>query len=202
MADAPQRDAAIGPEPGVGAASATGVVLTPRQGLTVVRLCAPLDAGPFTAALANAGLALPTVACTSGPWDAGLAFWVGPGEWWLVGADRALAEAAVRAHLPVPPRALVDLSHGRTVVRVAGGHAGDVIAKGCPLDLDPAAFPAGGCPQSVVAGVNLLLHRLPADDGFDLYIPRSYARHVWESLLLAGAEYGVGVTAAAVSTPE
>ena len=202
MPEAPQRDAAIRPEPGVGAASATGVILTPRQGLTVVRLCAPLDAAPFVAALANAGLGLPTVACTSGPWDEAVAFWVGPGEWWLVGADGALTEAAVRARLPVPPRAIVNLSHGRTVVRIGGARAGDVIAKGCPLDLDPAAFAAGGCPQSVLAGVNLLLHRLAQDDGFDLYIPRSYARHVWEWLLLAGAEYGVGITAAAVSTPE
>lgn len=195
MSDEPKREPAIWPEPGVGATSA-GVILTLHHGLTVLRLCAPLDTATFVVALAKTGLALPTVACRSDPWDEGMAFWVGPGEWWLVGADGTLTEAAVRARLPIPPRAIVDLSHGRAVVRVGGTHAADIIAKGCPLDLDPAAFPAGGCPQSVLAGVNLLLHRVPADTGFDLYIPRSYARHVWEWLKQAGAEYGVGVVAA------
>lgn len=198
MADAPHREPAIRPQQGVGGASATGIVLTLRRAVTVLRLSAPGDAAGFVAALVAAGLALPRDACMSGPWgETATVFWVGPGEWWLVDGDGALTETALRARLPARPRAIVDLSHGRTVVRVGGAKATELIAKGCPLDLYPVALPAGGCPQSVLAGVNLLLHRLPADAGCDLYIPRSYARHVWEWLHAAGAEYGIGVTAVA-----
>ena len=194
MPNVPERDSAVRLQPAADATDSAGVVLTVRLGITVLRLGAPLESEQFVAALAAADMPLPTVACRSASWDEGTVFWVSPGEWWLVGHNDTLAEPMLRSGLPVPPRALVDLSHGRTVIRIGGAHAGDVIGKGCPLDLDTDVFPVGGCPQSVLAGINLLLHRLPASRGFDLYTPRSYARHLWEWLLLAGAEYRVAVT--------
>ncbi len=195
MPEALPREPAIRPVQKVGTASTAGVVLTLRPAATILRLCAPLDHAPFVAALAAAGLSLPEDPCISEQWGDATAFWVAPGEWWLVDIGATLTETTIRADLPARPRAIVDLSHSRTIMRIGGSQAVDLVAKGCPLDLDPTAFPTGGCPQSVLAGVNLLLHRLPANAGFDLYVPRSYARHLWEWLQLAGAEYRISVAA-------
>jgi sarcosine oxidase subunit gamma len=72
-----------------------------------------------------------------------------------------------------------------------------VLAKGCPLDLHPRAFPPGACAQSLLAKVAVLIH-LQDDDrargpSFDVYVARSFAHYLWMWLEDAGREYGVQI---------
>ena len=86
--------------------------------------------------------------------------------------------------------AITDVTDGRVAFRVAGPSARDVLAKGCPLDLHPRAFPPGRCAQSLLAKASVLIHLV--DDGpergpsFDVYVARSFADYLWTWLEDAG----------------
>jgi sarcosine oxidase subunit gamma len=70
---------------------------------------------------------------------------------------------------------VVDQSHGRAVLRLAGRRARDVLAKGCRLDLHPRAFRPGRCAQTVIAQVAVLLHQGDERPTYDLYVFAGYA---------------------------
>lgn len=131
------------------------------------------------------GLDLPQVPNTVAG-DNPRALWLGPDEW-LVAGDVDVAALEARGAL------VVDVGHARAVLTLGGPGARDVLARGCPLDLDTRAFPVGGCAQSRLARLSVLLHRR-AVDRFDLYVGRSYAVACWQWLVAAAAEHGYAVT--------
>lgn len=153
------------------------------------------DAGEATFADAVAGVlgfGLPTTPnTTAGAGDA-VALWLGPDEWLLVGdagLGPRLAAALAGRHF-----AATDVTEGRTIIRLRGPRARDLLAKGCALDLHPAAFPAGAVAQSLLAQADIVLHRV-ADEGeaavFDLYVARSVAPYLWNWLVDAAMEFGL-----------
>lgn len=81
-------------------------------------------------------------------------------------------------------------SHGRVVLRLSGARAPDVLAKGCPLDLHPSAFPAPGAGHTSIEKMPVLV--VKRDDGptFDLAVGRSYARSFAHWLCEAAREFG------------
>lgn len=116
------------------------------------------------------------------------ALWLGPRSW-LVASGGPLGDfASARDALNAAGGALFDLSASRVAYAVRGARAVDVLAAGCPLDLDAHAFPPGRCAQSVFARVNALYCR--AADGFVVMVPRSFGRDVWHGLGEAAREYG------------
>ena len=68
----------------------------------------------------------------------------GPGQWLAVsetlGNDTLARDLAQRLK---GLASISDQSGGRTVLRISGPRARDVLAKGLPIDLDPRAFPSG-----------------------------------------------------------
>jgi sarcosine oxidase subunit gamma len=122
------------------------------------------------------------------------ALWLGPRSWLLVSGVPLADFAAARDALCAAGGALFDLSASRVGYAVRGRRAVDVLAAGCPLDLDADAFAPGRCAQSVFARVNALYCR--AADGFVVMVPRSFARDVWHGLCEAGREYGYEVESA------
>lgn len=135
------------------------------------------------------GLPLPLVPNTTSAGPDRTVLWLGPDEWLVSGC---LNTSTIDA-LTTACTALVDISHGRSVIRLAGRHAPALLAKGLPLDLHPRSFGPGRCAQSVLARCNVLLHQLDSRPTYDLYAMRSYARSVTHFLLQAGAEYGCRV---------
>jgi sarcosine oxidase, subunit gamma len=127
------------------------------------------------------------------------AIWLGPDQW-LITCPRddvrhhmqALREALQDVH-----SAITDVSDGRVAFRLSGPSARDVLAKGCPLDLERPAFKAAMAAQSLLAKASVLIH-LVADEAaggptFDVYAGRSFAHYVFTWLEDAGREYGVQV---------
>ncbi|MBC8240604.1 MAG: hypothetical protein H8E30_09015, partial [Alphaproteobacteria bacterium] len=106
--------------------------------------------------------------------------WVAPGAWFLVGAEAAGWHDIV-TRVAETGGALSELSHARTVFRIAAGPAQDILAKDCPLDLRPASFAPGYCAQSILAGVGMLVHYLADGRHIDIYVARSYGQfiHAW-----------------------
>jgi heterotetrameric sarcosine oxidase gamma subunit len=137
--------------------------------------------------------------------DGSLVIGSGPGDWLVlgpVGEGRALrhrlAEIAA-AHAGTELVTVLDLTHGRALMRLTGTRAAATLAKLCGIDLADASTPDGTAFRSSVAG---LVTDVIRDDqqgpsgpvpSYLLHCERSYGQYLFDALLDAGAEFGVGV---------
>jgi sarcosine oxidase subunit gamma len=184
---------------GAEAPAGPGIVLAERRGFAMVQVAAiggeteAVRRG-ITTAVGLTPDAQPNRAVSSGRTTV---LWVGPGRWLVVEPERADAslESLLRSALPASQAALVDLGSSRTVLRIAGRHARDLLAKGCPVDLHPRAFPAGACAQTLLGHVQMLVHAVDDGSTLDIYVARSFGLTVWEFLTESAAEYGYRVEA-------
>jgi methylglutamate dehydrogenase subunit D len=121
----------------------------------------------------------------------------GPGQWLAV--SEALANEALASELAAQLQGLAsvsDQSGGRTVLRVGGNRARDVLAKGLPLDLDPRAFPLGSAATSAISHIGLQLWQADDTRSYDIAIFRSLSESFWRWLTASAAEFGYEVTPA------
>ena len=114
---------------------------------------------------------------------------IAPGRFFIAGVAPDLAQR-LEAALPSSDAAVTNLSHGRVILRLQGAAAGNVLAKGVALDLDPATFAAGRVAQTAIHHIDVLVHR-QAEMVFDLWVLRGFAEALAEWLLDAGLEYGI-----------
>ena len=125
--------------------------------------------------------------------------WLAPAEWLIVTATDAGDALAGKLAAAVADHggSVVDVGDARTVLVLHGPNAGDVLMKGCPLDLHPDAFRPGDCAQSLLARAAVILCRRKDDaDGgasFEIHVARSFAAYLWAWLEDAAGEYGVQV---------
>jgi sarcosine oxidase subunit gamma len=152
----------------------------------------PADKG-FMSALGRAlDLLLPTEPCQSATKGEIGALWIGPDQWLITCAKADVARLSARLGQAVQGMhaAVTDISAGRTVFRLAGPSALDVVAKGCPLDLHPRVAKPGHVAGSVFAKITVLLHLREADV-VDLHLGRSFADYLWAWLEEAGMDCGL-----------
>jgi sarcosine oxidase subunit gamma len=146
--------------------------------------------GPAADAVGSAlGVALPVEPGTSAAGGDVTVLWLGPDEWLAVGppdTSRDLA-ARLRDAVGAEPASVVDVSARRTTIAVDGARARDLLAHGCSLDLHPHVFPVGRCAQTLVAHTQVIV--VATDTGFRLMVGSSYAHHLADWLVDAGAEY-------------
>lgn len=183
-------------EPGVfGAAAQDGpaVRLSERRPGAMLQVCAGAGEAAPEALLSRLGItAMPESnrALNSAGFTV---MWSGPGRWLLAShEDAGLDFDNLRAGIESAGGALTDLSHARSVIRVAGDRAVDVLFKGCPLDLE--TFGQDACTATLLSHVSVQLHRA-SDECFDIYVFRSFGLSLWEWLLDASLEFGVEVIA-------
>ena len=176
----------------------TGVRMSERPAGGRISLRGDTDDRAFMAAVGQAlDMVLPADPNTSASAGGVTAIWLGPDEW-LLTTDADQAATLLRTlqdALAGLAAAIVDVGDAATVIALSGPNAGDVLAKGCPLDLHPDVFAPGRVAQTIVAQADAILHRV--DDGdeasFDIHVRRSFAEYLWLWLADAGLEYGVGV---------
>ena len=89
---------------------------------------------------------------------------------------------------------IVDLTSTNAGVLVSGPLAYRLLSKIVELDLDPAVFADGSCVQGKAAEVYVLVIRSDIADTltYQLYVPRDYGEYLWETLLHAGKNEGIG----------
>ncbi len=145
--------------------------------------------------------ATPPPACRVRPGKGDLQLiWLGPDEWLAVAPpDQAHLAGVLSQALAGQHVAVNDVSDNYTTIQVSGPQSIELLAKGCPLDLHPLAFPNGGCAQSLVAKAEVILVR---DDTlselrFHLMLRPSFAEYLWAWLSDAAGEYGLSVLASA-----
>lgn len=108
-------------------------------------------------------------------------------------AKNADVLAAVRKAVPAAQGAVIDQSHGRVALAVAGPKVEDTLSKLFAVDFHIAAFPAGTGIATAHHVIFALIWRESAER-FILFPHRSFARAFLSDLIRAGAEYGVVVS--------
>jgi sarcosine oxidase subunit gamma len=111
------------------------------------------------------------------------ALWLGPDEWLLVadGADAADMGGLLESVLEGTAHSLVDVSHRQIGLVASGPAAARVLSAGCPLDLDPHAFPVGFATRTLFDKVEIVLWRR-AEVTFHAEVWRSFAPYLAGSL--------------------
>ena len=183
-----------------GAGGTPGLTLSERRRLAIVHVAGDAGDPAFTDAVrGQTGLDLPIEANTTATGGGRTILWLAPNRWLVVcaGEESAALETGLRDALGSTFAAVNDVSQGRTVIRVAGARARDLLAKGCPLDLHASAFPTGACGQSSLAKINVLVHSV--DSGadapiLDVYVARGFALSLWEFLTDGAGEFGYTIS--------
>jgi len=136
------------------------------------------DAGFAGAVRGVLGIALPVAANTVAQTDDHVAYWLGPDEW-LVATRNDSAALAARLRDALGPTfcAVTEVGGGNEVLVLDAGHARDLLAQECPLDLHPDAFGPGQCAQTRFAKAAVLLRPL-ADGRIEVIVRRSFADYL------------------------
>ena len=133
-----------------------------------------------------------------------LLIWSGPDQF-LVSARRAAKSAMDTARSAFAGMAsLSEQSDGRSLIRISGPRARDMLAKVCSLDLHPAVFPVGAAAATSIDHTSVNLWRGKDADGeamFHLLVFSTFAESLWHTLLDFGAEYGIAIDAAEAWQP-
>lgn len=181
----------------LGAPGAAGVTVTARNGLGIANLIVA-DGGEDAlgqAVKVRFGLGLPPAQSASFSVTHALV-WAGPGQWLLVAEDKAGFADDLQALSGLA--AVTEQSDGRATLTLSGPRIRDALAKGCMLDLHPAAFPVGAAALTSIAYIGVHLWR--AADGpdgavFEIMVARSMAGSFWSWLSASAAEFGCSVAA-------
>lgn len=116
--------------------------------------------------------------------------WFGPRSWLLLIADGKAAKTFGPVFEAVEREALgvvADLSAGYAAVEVTGEQGGDILSKGCSLDID--GFDAFTSVRTSLFGINALIRRLEDRDGYHLLVGRSYRTGLLTQLHDAAHEF-------------
>ena len=89
---------------------------------------------------------------------------------------------------------LADLTESYAAFNLAGARSRGVLQKLTTLDLTNAAFPYMHTREAEVAGVPCRLLRIgfTGELSYEVHAPSGYALHIWEALMEAGRQFGIG----------
>lgn len=125
----------------------------------------------------------------------------GPGEWLALGPPGTAGQLVSRltetaaGSAPEEFVSVIDLTHGRALVRVTGEAAAGLLAHLCPVDFDDEMTPDGAALRSSIAGVATDIVR---DDragvrSYLLHCERSSGQYLFDMLTGAGEPLGIGI---------
>jgi heterotetrameric sarcosine oxidase gamma subunit len=125
----------------------------------------------------------------------------GPGEWFVFAPPGAAAQVAGWLDTLAADSAagelvsVVDLTHGRALVRITGQDAAELMARLCGVDLHDDMAPDGAALRSAVAGVATDIIRDDRDGvpSYLLHCERSSGQYLFDALVSAGESLGIGV---------
>lgn len=167
-----------------------GVFLSEIRGLTLWQVSAwPETAAEVERMLARAlGVEPPAFGRVAVGGDGAL-IRIEPLKWQVMGAKPAL-------DLPTEKGALLDLSHARTVIRIAGRDAAALLSRLVPVDLRDASFPDGAYAATLAhhTGVSVIRRDEQGKAAYDLYVTRTFGLEIWKLLRDHAQQFGLRVT--------
>jgi sarcosine oxidase subunit alpha len=123
----------------------------------------------------------------------------GPGEWLVLGGPGTQDKLLTRTRQLVEEAgefaSVIDLTHGRAMLRLTGEHAADALAKVCGIDLSDEAIPDGAAFRTSVAKLVTDVARLDHANvpGYLLHCERSSGQYLFNAVLDAGTEFGIEI---------
>ena len=111
-------------------------------------------------------------------------------RWFLAGQEGI--DEPMRAKLKPADCSLIDLSHGRSCLRISGPKAEWVLSKLYAIDFSIAIFHAGSGLSTTHHSIFTQIYRHDSET-FDLFVFRSLARAFWHTLQRAAEETGFEV---------
>lgn len=174
-------------------ADGVGVVLSEVQPGSIVQAAAwPGREKAILAAIQTfSGLAVPDGAGGGVVLDGKSAYGFAPGKFLIVSDEEGLADKLIQA-IAVDDGTAIDLTHGRTLIRISGPKAEWVLAKFFAIDFSLPVIPVGCGISTNHHDIFAQIQRTDADQ-FDLTVFRSFARAFWTSLCHASEEVGYEV---------
>jgi dimethylglycine dehydrogenase len=124
--------------------------------------------------------------------------YLGRGEWFIAGSGVA-EQYHMRwfeTELPVDGSVRIEaLGLSRVGLSIAGPRAREVLAKVVRADVSNAAFPFMAVRRTDVGMAPCLVGRVSytGDLGYEIWMAPEYQRHVFDALMNAGAEFGIGL---------
>jgi sarcosine oxidase subunit gamma len=111
------------------------------------------------------------------------ALWLGPDEWLVLGPPRSADEIVreLEVQLGDVHHSVVDVSANRVAIELTGPDRIELLSHVCPLDLEPPAWTAGRCAQTLVGRAQVLLHE--RTDATRLFVRPSFAGYLVDLLL-------------------
>jgi len=112
--------------------------------------------------------------------------WLGPDEWLVVGlaGTAAATIAELEDALDGTHHAVVDVSENRVVLELRGANRYELLASGCPLDLDPrSGWVPGACAQTTFARTQAILQELAG--ATRVFVRPSFGHYLVDRLLAA-----------------
>ena len=127
------------------------------------------------------GVTVPDVACRAHGAGERAVLWLGPEEHLLLAPpdESDALRTALAAALQGLAHSLVDVSQRQVALAVKGPRAREMLAGGCPLDLDAEQFPVNACARTLYAKAEVVLWRRGAEE-YHLEVARSFADYVLE----------------------
>jgi sarcosine oxidase subunit gamma len=171
-----------------------GVTIAERIGLGLATVAARKGAPLRAAVKASYGVNLPDDS-TVGPGPEVSFVGYGPGQWLAVSGT--LRNDTLAKQLGQDLKALAsvsDQSGGRTLLRLSGTRARDVLAKGLPIDLHPSVFGPGSAATSTISLMGVQLWQVDEAPTYDIALFRSVSASFWRWLIASAAEFGYEVT--------
>jgi heterotetrameric sarcosine oxidase gamma subunit len=177
------------------------VVVSDRSAMSKVLVRAPADDAVGSTLGTRFGRAA---------WLAGrLVVGSGPDEWLVVGPPGRAAEVATELEGAVRavcdgPVGVVDVTHGRALMRVSGPQTMTLLRRVTAVDLDDRLVPDGSALRTSLARVvtDLVRDDLEGAPSYLLHCERSSGRYLQQSLLAAGADLGAVAGASAPAWPD
>ena len=124
----------------------------------------------------------------------------GPGEWLLIAPPGRAANLVAwfeNAASLVPDEvvSVIDLTHGRALMRLTGARAAEALSAVCGIDLSETVTPDGAAFRSSVAALatDVIRDDLAGVRSYLLHCERSSGLYLFDSVLSAGRDFGVEI---------
>ncbi len=142
------------------------------------------------AAFEGSGATIAKLAGAAAGQPGAISFPIASNRWFLAGQEGM--DDPISAKLKPANGALIDLSHGRTCLRISGPKAEWVLSKLYAIDFAEAVFAAGSGLSTTHHSIFTQIYRHDGET-FDLFVFRSLARSFWHTLQRAAEETGFEV---------
>lgn len=169
-----------------------GVRLSERFGLSMAEVAAwkGCESKCRAAIKSASGLSLKVAPGSGVTKQEASAFNIAPARWLVASTDTGLV--ARLADAVGDEGIVVDLTHGRTVIRIDGPKSRWVLAKLFAIDFSDEVFAKGAGVATAHHDILAQIQRIEADT-FDIYVFRSFARSFWHLACRSSEEVGYRV---------